>query len=149
MRYGITMPAFGAFAEPSTLIDLARIAEAAGWDGFFLWDAVIHDASFVPMAEPWTALAAIAMATQRVRLGIMITPLPRRRPWQVARQATTVDRLSNGRLIFGAGLGGGEPDFTWFGDTYDPKVRAQRLDEGLESVTGLGSGVPGALGGGQ
>lgn len=142
MKYGITMSPFGVFAEPTVLIEAAQAAEAAGWDGFFLWDTVIHDENFYPVAEPWTMLAALAMATKRLRLGIMVTPLSRRRPWQVARQAVTVDRLSNGRLIFGAGLGGGEPDFLWFGETWDAKQRAQMLDESLAVLTGLWSGKP-------
>ena len=74
MNYGITMPPFGAYAEPATLIAAAQAAEAAGWDGFFLWDTVIHDGNFYPVGEPWTLLAALAMATKRMRLGIMLTP---------------------------------------------------------------------------
>jgi alkanesulfonate monooxygenase SsuD/methylene tetrahydromethanopterin reductase-like flavin-dependent oxidoreductase (luciferase family) len=142
MKYGITMSPFGVFAEPAVLIEVAQAAEAAGWDGFFLWDTVIHDENFYPVAEPWTMLAALAMATQRMRLGIMVTPLARRRAWQVARQAATVDRLANGRLIFGAGLGGAEPDFRWFGETWDAKQRATMLDESLAVLTGLWSGEP-------
>ncbi len=147
MQYGITMPPFGAFAEPATLIAAAQAAEAAGWDGFFLWDTVIHDGNFYPVGEPWTMLAALALTTQRMRLGVMLTPLSRRRPWQVARQAATVDRLSGGRVIFGAGLGGAQPDFTWFGEEWDAKTRARILDESLEVITGLWSGEPVAYAG--
>ena len=142
MRYGMTLPAFGALADPHYLIELAQAAEAAGWDGFFLWDTVVHDEHGYPIAEPWTALAAIAVATKRLRLGVMFTPLSRRRPWQVARQVITLDRLSNGRVIFGAGLGGALNDFDWFGEETDPRVRAAMLDEGLEIVRGLWSGEP-------
>ena len=106
MRYGKTLPAFGALADPHYLIELAHAADAAGWDGFFLWDTVIHDEHSYPIAEAWGALAAIAALTTRLRLGVMITPLSRRRPWQVARQLLTLDHLSKGRMIFGAGLGG-------------------------------------------
>lgn len=140
MRYGMTLPPFGALADPRYLIELAQAAEAAGWDGFFLWDTVIHDEQGYPVAEPWGALAAIAAVTRRLRLGVMLTPLSRRRPWQVARQVLTLDHLSNGRVIFGAGLGGAPHDFDWFGEATDPKVRAAMLDEGLQIVRGLWSG---------
>lgn len=140
MKYGMTLPPFGALADPLYLVELAQAAEAAGWDGFFLWDTVIHDEQGYPIAEPWTALAAIATATTRMQLGVMITPLPRRRPWQVARQVLTLDHLSKGRVIFGAGLGGALHDFDWFGEETDLKVRAAMLDEGLEIVHGLWSG---------
>lgn len=140
MRYGMTLPAFGALADPRYLIELAQAAEAAGWDGFFLWDTVIHDEQGYPIAEPWTALAAIATVTERLRLGVMITPLSRRRPWQVARQVLTLDHLSGGRMIFGAGLGGAPRDFDWFGEETDAKTRAAMLDEGLQIVRGLWSG---------
>jgi alkanesulfonate monooxygenase SsuD/methylene tetrahydromethanopterin reductase-like flavin-dependent oxidoreductase (luciferase family) len=136
----MTLPPLGALADPHYLIELAQAAEAAGWDGFFLWDTVIHDEQGYPVAEPWTALAAIATVTSRLRLGVMITPLARRRPWQVARQVLTLDHLSHGRVIFGAGLGGAEHDFDWFGEEPDLKLRAAMLDEGLQIVRGLWSG---------
>jgi alkanesulfonate monooxygenase SsuD/methylene tetrahydromethanopterin reductase-like flavin-dependent oxidoreductase (luciferase family) len=136
----MTLPPFGAIADTHYLIVLAQAAEAAGWDGFFLWDTVIHDEQGYPIAEPWSALAAIATATTRLKLGVMITPLSRRRPWQVARQALTLDHLSKGRVIFGAGLGGAMHDFDWFGEETDAKVRAAMLDEGLQIVRGLWSG---------
>lgn len=140
MHYGMTLPPFGALAEPAYLTELAVAAEAAGWDGFFLWDTVIHDDHFYPVADPWIALTAIAAATTRLRLGVMITPLSRRRPWQVARQATTLDRFSNGRLILGAGLGGTPDDFAWFGEMTDAKTRGQMLDEALAILDGLWRG---------
>ncbi len=140
MRYGMTLPPFGALAEPAYLVELAQAAEAAGWDGFFLWDTVIHDSNFYPVADPWIALAAVAAATTRLRLGVMLTPLTRRRPWQVARQAVTLDRMSQGRLIFAAGLGGAPDDFAWFGEVTDAKTRGRMLDETLDIVAGLWSG---------
>lgn len=103
LRYGVYLPPMGPLGAPGALVDLAVRAEAAGWDGVFLWDHVLTD--FPPIADTWTTLAAIAGATQRILLGPMVTPLPRRRPWVVARQASTVNRLSAGRLVFGAGLG--------------------------------------------
>jgi len=142
MNYGMTLPPFGALAEPAYLVELAQAAETAGWDGFFLWDTVIHDGNFYPIADPWIALAAVAAATTRIRLGVMLTPLTRRRPWQVARQAVTLDRLAQGRLIFGAGLGGAPDDFARFGEVTDAKTRGRMLDEALEIVAGLWSGEP-------
>jgi alkanesulfonate monooxygenase SsuD/methylene tetrahydromethanopterin reductase-like flavin-dependent oxidoreductase (luciferase family) len=143
MKFGISLPAFGAYGDPRYLADMARVAEDAGWDGFFLWDHIIFDPSFNPMADPWVALAAIAMNTSRIRIGTMITPVPRRRPWKLARETVSVDRLSNGRMILGVGLG--EPaqwDYGFFGEETDAKIRAQKLDEGLDILQGLWTGEP-------
>ena len=98
MRYGVNLPPFGDFADPAALAELAREAEAAGWDGFFIWDHMVFDPSWHPMADPWVGLAAAAVGTQRIRLGTLLTPLPRRRPWKLARETVSVDRLSGGRL---------------------------------------------------
>ncbi len=143
MHYGITLPPFGEFADPRFLMDAARRAEAAGWDGFFIWDHMIFDPSFHPNLDPWVALAAVATATTRMRIGTMITPVARRRPWKLARETVTLDRLSNGRLTLGVGLGATEPyDFGFFGEEDDPKTRAKMLDEGLDILTGLWTGEP-------
>lgn len=139
MRYGLDVPVSGEYADPRLLAEMAADAEDAGWDGFFLQD-VLHTAD--PVAEPWISLAAVALRTQRLRIGIMLTPLARRRPWQVARQAATIDNLSRGRLVFGAGLGYSSVDFTPFGEEWDGRVRAGKLDEALEIVIGLWSGEP-------
>jgi len=133
------VPVSGAFADPRLLAGMAADAEEAGWDGFFLQDLLN---TTEPVAEPWISLAAVALRTERIRIGIMLTPLTRRRPWQVARQAATIDNLSRGRLVFGAGLGYSAQDFTPFGEEWDGRVRASRLDEALEIVTGLWSGEP-------
>lgn len=143
MQYGLSLPPFGDFSDPHLLIDAARRAEAAGWDGFFIWDHLIWNPPFHPNLDPWVALGGIAMATTRVKLGTMITPLARRRPWKVARETTTLDRLSNGRLILGVGLGDPVPwDFRLFHEETDDKVRAGLLDEGLEILNGLWQGKP-------
>src|SRR5215471_7174200 len=108
MRFAINVPNFGEFGEAGTLVDLAREAEDHGWDGFFIWDHIYFNEKGVgelPMADPFSTLAAIATATKHIRIGALVTPLPRRRPWKVAREAVTVDRLSGGRLILGAGIG--------------------------------------------
>jgi alkanesulfonate monooxygenase SsuD/methylene tetrahydromethanopterin reductase-like flavin-dependent oxidoreductase (luciferase family) len=141
MRFGITLPPFADFSDPRALAELAQDAEKAGWDGFFIWDHVFFDPTFHPVADPWVALAAVALQTERIRIGTMITPMARRRPWKLAREAVSVDRLSNGRLILGVGLG--DPvqwDFGFFDEETDAKIRARRLDEALDIVTGLWSG---------
>jgi alkanesulfonate monooxygenase SsuD/methylene tetrahydromethanopterin reductase-like flavin-dependent oxidoreductase (luciferase family) len=141
MKYGLDIPTAGAYANPRVLADLAAEAEEAGWDGFFIWDILFAgDEMTTPVADPWIALAAIATRTQRIRIGAMLTPLPRRRPWQIARETVTLDHLSNGRLTFGAGLGYQALDFTPFGENYDLRVLAEQLDEGLEVVQGLWGG---------
>src|SRR5579863_1554577 len=105
MRYGLYLPNFGACATARELADLARAAEDAGWDGFFLWDHIAFNEP-VPFVDPWVALAAIATNTERIRLGPLVTPLPRRRPQKVARESVTLDHLSGGRLVLGVGIGG-------------------------------------------
>jgi alkanesulfonate monooxygenase SsuD/methylene tetrahydromethanopterin reductase-like flavin-dependent oxidoreductase (luciferase family) len=141
MQFGISLPAFDAFGDVRYLAQSAAAAEAAGWDGFFIWDHMIYDPTFFPMPDPWVALAAIAMQTQRMRIGALVTPIARRRPWKVARETVSVDLLSEGRLIFGAGLG--DPvqwDYGFFGEDEDARARAEKLDEGLEILKGLWTG---------
>jgi alkanesulfonate monooxygenase SsuD/methylene tetrahydromethanopterin reductase-like flavin-dependent oxidoreductase (luciferase family) len=141
MRYALYLPNFGAEHSAAGLADLARDAEEAGWDGFFLWDHIVAEAEGVPMVDVWVALSAIAMNTARIRLGATVTPLARRRPWKLARETVTLDHLSNGRLTLGVGLGVPE-DYDPFGEESDAKVRAAKLDEGLEILTGLWKGQP-------
>ena len=138
------LPNVREYADPRVLVDLATEAEAAGWDGAFLWDHIAREEDpSVPATDPWIAVAAMAVRTQRLRLGIMVTPLARRRPWKVAREAVAVDVLSGGRFTLGVGLGGGaQAEFAAFGESADPKVRAERLDEGLAILDGLWSGEP-------
>lgn len=149
MRFGVEMAAWGRFADPRELAAVAREVEAAGWDGLFLWDAMLHDPDDLPKADPWIALAAVAMATERIRIGPMVTPLPRRRPWKLAREAVTLDHLSGGRLTLGVGLGDPtEEEFGWFGEAgLDHRTRAAMLDEGLAILDGLWSGEPFAFAG--
>jgi alkanesulfonate monooxygenase SsuD/methylene tetrahydromethanopterin reductase-like flavin-dependent oxidoreductase (luciferase family) len=142
VRCGVYLPPFGPFGDPAVLVDLAVRAEAAGWDGVFLWDHLVAGA--MPIADPWTSLAAIAQATRHVLLGPTVTPLPRRRPWVVARHASTVSRLSGGRLILGAGLGSDESgDFSRFGEPVDLRTRSAMLRDGLDVVRAIWSGQPG------
>jgi len=140
MKFAINLPPFADFSSPLFLADLAVEAESAGWDGFFVWDHIMFDPSFFPIADPWVALAAVAARTQRMRLGTMITPIARRRPWVLARQTVSLDRLSQGRLTLGVGLGVPEQwEYGFFGEETDAKVRAEKLDEGLAIITGLWS----------
>jgi alkanesulfonate monooxygenase SsuD/methylene tetrahydromethanopterin reductase-like flavin-dependent oxidoreductase (luciferase family) len=139
MYYGVDFPNFGVFADHQLLIELAQEAEQAGWDGFFLWDHLSGYGS-VPMIDPWVAMTAIALNTSRVKFGPMVTPLARRRPWKVAREAVSLDRLSNGRFILGVGTGGRPEEWENLGDPGDARERADRLDEALEILVGLWSG---------
>jgi alkanesulfonate monooxygenase SsuD/methylene tetrahydromethanopterin reductase-like flavin-dependent oxidoreductase (luciferase family) len=128
--------------EAREQVELARAAEDAGWDGVFTWDG-IHVGDDLETYDPWALMGAMAMATERVRLGAMLTPPSRRRPWKLARETTTVDRLSNGRLILPVGLGAvDDRGVTALGEAADRKTRAERLDEGLEILIGLWSGEP-------
>lgn len=141
MRRAIAVPNFRA--DPADLIGLGVAAEEAGFDGFFLWDHIVFSNSGdgPPVADPWLTLAVVAGRTSRIRLGTMITPVPRRRPWQLARQTATLDRLSGGRVILGVGIG--SPAYGDFGIFHEPtgdRVRADVLDEGLEILAGLWSG---------
>ena len=144
MRLGLTLPIFDAMADPGVLADLAVRAEEAGWDGVFLWDHVYYRVPATAVTDPWIALAAMAVCTQRITIGPMVTPLARRRPHVVARQLVALDHLSGGRVVLGAGLGldssGGE--FSRFGEETDDRRRGDMLDEALELLTGLLSGAP-------
>ena len=144
MKYGLYLPNFGPFGDARLLAELARDAERAGWDGFFLWDHIARPGA-PPVVDPWIALAAIAVATEHIRIGALVTPLARRRPWKVARETVSLDRLSNGRLIFGAGLGsagGAEVEWAAFAEETDLARRGRILDEGLEILCGLWRGEP-------
>jgi alkanesulfonate monooxygenase SsuD/methylene tetrahydromethanopterin reductase-like flavin-dependent oxidoreductase (luciferase family) len=141
VRYGICVPNLAEFSDPRLVAALARRAEEAGWDGFFVWDHVVFAYGVPETADPWVLLTVIATATERIRLGPLVTPVARRRPGTLARQATSVDRLSGGRLIFGAGLGFTLPaEYGTWGESVEPRVVARRLDEGLEVLARLWSG---------
>ena len=139
MRFGVTLCNHGEYADPRLLVDLAVLAEDAGWDGVFVWDHVAR-AGEPPMTDPQITMGAIAAATGRVRLGPMVTPLARRRPWKVARETVALDHLSGGRLILGVGLGVHAEEFEMLGDEGAPRGRAALLDEALDVVTALWTG---------
>ena len=141
MKYAIYTPNFGNYKNPLDLAEVAKEAEKARWDGFFLWDHLVFmEGLDVPVLDPWIALSAIAMKTEKIKIGPLITPISRRRPWKLAREILSLDHLSNGRLILGVGLGAPEYDFVTFGEDFDNSIRAKKLDEGLDILLGLLSG---------
>src|SRR3972149_2731750 len=131
MKYGFVLP----FGDARTAADLADAAEQAGWDVFLVWEPVWG-------VDAWVSLTAAAMQTERIRLGTMLTPLSRMRPWELASKAATLDQLSNGRVVLSVGLGAIDTGFEEFGEVTDRKTRAELLDEGLEIITGLWNGQP-------
>jgi alkanesulfonate monooxygenase SsuD/methylene tetrahydromethanopterin reductase-like flavin-dependent oxidoreductase (luciferase family) len=139
MRYGIVTANLGDYADPRVAVRLARAAEAAGWEAFFVWDH-LGFVRGVPSGDPWVILSAVAASTTNLNLGLAVTPLARRRPHVVANALASLDLLSGGCAIFGAGLGGAPEEFTAFGDPGDAKRRAAMLDEGLTILDGFWSG---------
>ena len=141
MLFGVSVPCFGVGVDAALLAEWAVGAEAAGWDGFFLWD---HLFAFVPgrveVVDPWITLAAAACRTSRIRLGPLVTPLPRRRPMVVARQSVTLDRLSSGRLVLGVGIGAAPFEWEYLGEESDLRRRGDMLDEHLDLLTRLWTG---------
>jgi alkanesulfonate monooxygenase SsuD/methylene tetrahydromethanopterin reductase-like flavin-dependent oxidoreductase (luciferase family) len=144
LRSALWLPLFDELADPRAVARLAADAEDAGWDGCFVWDQLHWGAPVREVADPWITLAAIATATERLRLGPMVTPLARRRPAKVARETVTLDWLSDGRLTLGVGLGSdrfaGELSKT--GEQLDDRKRGQMLDESLEILAAAWSGDP-------
>lgn len=136
MKFGVIITG----GQPGEQVELARVAEAAGWDGVFTWDG-IHVGDEIEVYDPFALMAAFAVVTERVTLGAIIQPLSRRKPWEVARQTTTVDRLSGGRLVLPVGLGAlDDRGFGAVGEATERRERAERLDESLEILRGLWSG---------
>jgi alkanesulfonate monooxygenase SsuD/methylene tetrahydromethanopterin reductase-like flavin-dependent oxidoreductase (luciferase family) len=136
-RRGIFVAPFEELSEPGLVAELAVSAERRGWDGFFVWDHVAYREPVRALADPWVTLAAVAVATERLVIGPLVTPLARRRPHQLARETVTLDRLSRGRLVLGVGLGSGrtgEFDPDRFGEERDARARARLLDEGLDRL---------------
>ena len=144
MRYGLSLPNGGVCGDARVLAELGCLAEAAGWDGVFVEDYIVHQSDgAVPTCDPWIALAAMAVGTRRVRLGTSVTPLSRRRPWKVAREAVALDQLSDGRFILGVGSGdANEAGFSRVNEARDAKERAAMLDEALDVILGLWTGEP-------
>jgi alkanesulfonate monooxygenase SsuD/methylene tetrahydromethanopterin reductase-like flavin-dependent oxidoreductase (luciferase family) len=143
VRFAIGLPNVGTYGDPRLLVELGSMAEQSGWDGVFIWDHVAYREPGWPVADPQVAAAALAVRTEQVRLGVLMVAAPRRRPWKVARELASLDVLSGGRAIFGAGLGS-QPleEYEAFGEQSGVKVRAERLDEALQIIVGLWSGEP-------
>ncbi len=143
MKFAINLPCGRKCGHPRILAEFAQLAEAAGWDAVFLEDYIIwqghNDAATY---DPWVALTAMAVSTTAIRLGTMVTPIARRRPWKLAREAVTIDHLSGGRLILGVGVGETEIDssFSRFGEVVEAKQRAAMVDEALELLDQMWSG---------
>ena len=131
MRFGILVPNFGnCCGSPRELAELAVEAEDSGWDGLFIFDHILYsNDERVPLVDPWIALAAIAMNTKRMRIGPLVTPIARRRPWKLARETVSIDHLSNGRLTLGVGLGDPtDVEFTSLGEDGGNRMRAAKLE---------------------
>jgi alkanesulfonate monooxygenase SsuD/methylene tetrahydromethanopterin reductase-like flavin-dependent oxidoreductase (luciferase family) len=138
LRQGFSVAPAGELADGELLVDLAKWAEARRWDGWFLWDHLARPEQGVSILDPWTVLGALAVSTHRIRLGTMVTPLPRRRPQVVAKQTATLDRLSDGRMVLGLGLGVDTArELSGFDEVDDPAERGRRLTEGSEVVDRL------------
>jgi alkanesulfonate monooxygenase SsuD/methylene tetrahydromethanopterin reductase-like flavin-dependent oxidoreductase (luciferase family) len=143
LRCAVGLPNVGEYGDPRLLVELACRAETSGWDGVFIWDHVAYRELGWPVADPYISIAAIAAHTSRVRVGVLLAALARRRPWKFAREMATLDVLSEGRLIVGVGLGS-QPreEFAAFGEDPRPSRRHELVDEGLDIVCGLWSGQP-------
>ena len=140
-KRGIFVAPFDELVDPNTLAGLAASAEEHGWDGFFVWDHVRYRAPVQAVADPWVALAAVAAATERIRIGPLVTPLSRRRVHKLARETVTLDLLSRGRLTLGVGLGSDANDeLEPFGEVADPRERARLLDAGLDLLSAYWDG---------
>jgi alkanesulfonate monooxygenase SsuD/methylene tetrahydromethanopterin reductase-like flavin-dependent oxidoreductase (luciferase family) len=139
MRFGLVVSNIGSFSKPANVVRIAEEAEAAGWEALLLWDhlAWVWDG---PPADPWTTLGAVAVRTERLLLGTAVTPIPRRRPQVLALQVATLDELSGGRAILGAGSGGNRKEFEEFGESFDTERRWQLLEDGLAQIRDLWSG---------
>jgi alkanesulfonate monooxygenase SsuD/methylene tetrahydromethanopterin reductase-like flavin-dependent oxidoreductase (luciferase family) len=142
MRYAIDLSAIGPWGSPRSLADLAALAERSGWDGVFVEDYLIHPDG-LDAYDPWVSLAAIAAATDRIRIGTLVAALPRRRPGKLAAEAVAIDHLSDGRMILGVGSGDPtSPDITRCGEVTDARRRGEMLDEALELIDRLWAGEP-------
>jgi alkanesulfonate monooxygenase SsuD/methylene tetrahydromethanopterin reductase-like flavin-dependent oxidoreductase (luciferase family) len=141
-RRAIFVAPFDELADPRLLARLAADAEAAGWDGFFLWDHITYSAPTSAVLDPWVVMAAIAMATETLVTGPLVTPLSRRRPHKLARETATLDLLSGGRLVLGVGLGSDRHgELSPFGEVVDARERARLLDEALAALQDYWAGA--------
>jgi alkanesulfonate monooxygenase SsuD/methylene tetrahydromethanopterin reductase-like flavin-dependent oxidoreductase (luciferase family) len=140
VRYAVGLPNVGEFGDPRILVELGVAAEEHGWDAVYVWDHLLFHHPDWPVANPTVVVSALAARTSRIRLGVLMTALPRRRVQTVARETASLDVLSGGRLLFGAALGSIDAEYSAFGEEPDLRVRAARLDESLDTLTALWSG---------
>lgn len=133
MHIGICLPNYGRASSPEAIREVAQAAESLGFDSLWTTDHIlVPEAHYEPYGrifETWTTLAYVAALTQRVRLGTSILLLGLRNPVLVAKQAATLDQLSNGRLILGIGAGWLAPEFENLGMSFRRRVRF--LEEGI------------------
>lgn len=143
LNHGIVLPNWEVEGDTTQLVDYGVAAEAAGWDGVFLADHLAMGGAdgHPPFPDPWITHAGIAARTDEIKLGTWVTPVPRRQPWQLARDLATLDRLSKGRVILGTGLGRAF-DYTTFGEPWEPRTIGERYDEALDIIAGLWTGEP-------
>src|SRR3712207_642370 len=144
-RFAVGLPNVGPFADPGALVELAVAAEERGWDGVFLWDHLLYHDPGWGVVNTVVVASAIAARTSRIRVGVLVTALPRRRVQTVARETATLDRLSGGRLVFGAGIGSMDSEYAAFGENPDLRVRGAQLDTSLGALAALWSGSRVAL----
>jgi alkanesulfonate monooxygenase SsuD/methylene tetrahydromethanopterin reductase-like flavin-dependent oxidoreductase (luciferase family) len=142
VRYAVGLPNVGEFGDPRVLVELGVAAEEHGWDGVYVWDHLLFHEPDWPVANPTVVMGGLAARTSRVRLGVLMAALPRRRVQTVARETASLDLFSGGRLVFGAGLGSIDGEYAAFGEDPDLRVRAARLDESLDTLTALWTGEP-------
>lgn len=143
MKHALHAPNFGTFGDIKQLVAFAKEADEHGWDGFFLWDHLrtIDLPATDPFVDPWIAMTAMASVSKTLKLGALVTPLSRRRPWKVARESVTLDHFSDGRLVLGAGIGGDfYREFSGFGEAVGNRLHADKLDEALQMLVELWSG---------
>lgn len=142
LKFGIAVTNWGSFGDPRRAVELAALAEESGWDGYFTWDALLTGDDPAPNYDPWVILAAVAMATERIRIGTCVAVVPRYRPHLLAMTVATLDVLSGGRMILGVGLGDAtvKKNFEAFGEASAVPVRAEKLDEALDVMTRLWTG---------
>jgi alkanesulfonate monooxygenase SsuD/methylene tetrahydromethanopterin reductase-like flavin-dependent oxidoreductase (luciferase family) len=131
MQYGFVLP----FTDPKILVELGPEVERAGWDGVFV-------AEMIWGPDAWVALSGIAVQTGRIKLGTMLSPISRMRPWKIASEAATLDQLSGGRVILAVGLGALDTGFAEFGEVTDRAIRNELIDESLEIMQRLWTGEP-------
>jgi len=140
-KRGIYVAPFDELSDPRVIARLAAEAEEREFDGFFIWDHVNYRPPTRAVADPWVAMSAIATATEWLTIGALVTPLSRRRVQKVARETATLDLLSGGRLVFGAGLGVTDNgELEPFGEVVDPRERADLLDDGLDKLVAYWGG---------